>query len=184
MRHTKILSLLAAVGAAVLMVLAGSASATTVTSPTGTAVTPTTPIHFVSETDANPNTKHLLLHNAIASIECESTIEFNIDDQGAGVTATGAVDSLTFAPCTAGWTFEVKAKGSLEIHWTSSYNGTVTWSGFTAAMVRHTIFGTVTCNYKTNATPHRDRHRREPGDTETNGLDPAPCRQQWSLRLG
>jgi hypothetical protein len=163
MKYVKILGLLA-VAAAALMAFAASASATTVTSPTGTAATLTTgsgethkkgtQIHAISEEGAVAGTSHVLLHNSNASIQCNSTVEGDLESQGAGVTAKGEIDILTFTNCTNGWTVTVDVRGSLEVHWVgpSGYNGTLTSSGATVTAVLHTIFGDITCRYATNAT--------------------------------
>ena len=151
MRHLKIIGLLALAAAALMALAAGPASATTLTSPTGTVTTG--PIHFVSEEKAVSGTTHILMHNEAANIECNSTLEVSLSTHGSGVTAKGNISNLQFTNCTGGWTYEVISNGSLEIHWTSGYNGTVTWSGTTIRATLHLgIFGTVECNYATNNT--------------------------------
>jgi hypothetical protein len=142
MKYVKILGLLA-VAAAALMAFAASASATTVTTGTGGETTPT--IHAVSE-------GHAILENPNANIECASTVEGTVTSHGTGVTTVGHITSLTFTGCTSGWTVTVNSPGSLEIHWTSGYDGTLTSSGATITAVLHTIFGDITCRYVTNAT--------------------------------
>jgi hypothetical protein len=145
MKYVKILGLLA-VAAAAMMAFAVSASATTVTSPTGTKATPT--IHAVNEGG------HVVLANSNANIECSSTVEGKVESHGEGVTAKGNISSLSFTSCTNGWTVEVNpvAKGSLEAHWTSGYNGTLTSNGTTVTAILHTIFGPITCRYLTSNT--------------------------------
>ena len=151
MKYVKILGLLA-VAAAALMAFAASASATTVTTTTGgAAATPT--IHAVSEEKAVAGTTHVLLHNEAATIQCNSTTEGTVESHGSGVTAKGLLSALTFTNCTEGWTVEVVSRGSLEIHWTSGHNGTLTSSGATVKATLHLgIFGTVECNYLTANT--------------------------------
>lgn len=145
MKHSKILCLLA-VAAAAFMVLAASASATTVTGPNGE----TNPIiHLVSEESARAGTKHLLLHNPITTIECESTAEGQITNVGGtGATASGALTSLSFTPCTNNWVFHVNLKGSLEVHGEAGNKGTLTSSGVKLTATR---FG-LSCVYETAAT--------------------------------
>jgi hypothetical protein len=145
MKYVKILGLLA-VAAAALMAFAASASATTVTTETvGGAIDTTPTIHAVSE-------GHAVLENSFANIECASTVEGTVSSHGSGVTTVGGISTLTFTGCTNGWTVTVNAPGSLEIHWTSGSNGTLTSSGATVTAVLHTFFGDVTCRYSTNNT--------------------------------
>jgi hypothetical protein len=138
MKYVKILGLLA-VAAAALMAFAGSASATTLTSPKGT--TYTGKIHAVSE-------GHAVLHNPIAKIECASTVEGEVTSHGSGVTVVGHISTLDFTNCTNSWHVTTVAPGFLEIHWTSANNGTLTSS---EAKVSSTRFG-ITCTYGTNKT--------------------------------
>jgi len=146
MKYVKILGLLA-VAAAALMAFAGIASATTVTSPTGTVILDTTAIHAV-----NTGGAHVKLSNPIANIECQSTVEGEISKQGAGVTAEGGISVLDFTSCTNSWHVTTVSPGTLIAHWTGTggvYNGTVTSNG---AKVRTTRLGVV-CVYVTSATP-------------------------------
>jgi hypothetical protein len=140
MKNLKILGLTAVIGAA-LMALAGSASATTVTTTTGgAAATPT--IHMVNEGG------HLKFANAIANIECSSTYEGTVTSHGSGVTAEVGLTNFSLTGCTNSWHITTITPGSLIIHWTSGYNGTVTWTG---AKWDSTRFG-ITCVYQTNNT--------------------------------
>jgi hypothetical protein len=140
MKYVKILGLLA-VAAAALMAFAGSASATTVTTTTGgSAATPT--IHAENENG------HVTLVNNIAAIECSSTVEGKVESHGAGATASGKLTWLLFTACTNSWHVTNTNTGSLEVHWTSGHNGTLTSSG---ALVTATRFGVI-CNYETNNT--------------------------------
>jgi len=141
MKYVKILGLLA-VAAAAMMAFAASASATSVTSTTGGATTTPT-IHAV-----NDNGKHVVLANSIANIECQSTVEGKVESHGTGVTAKGAISTLTFTGCTNEWHVTTVKPGTLEVHWTSGHNGTLTSTG---ANVTTTRFG-VTCNYETSNT--------------------------------
>ena len=125
------------------MAFAASASATTVTSPTGTAYTST--IHATSE-------GHAILHGPTGEVECPSTVEGKVESHGNGVTAEGKISVLTFGhegnPCTNSWHVTVVTPGSLQIHWKANHEGTLTSTGATVTTTR---FG-ITCNYLTNAT--------------------------------
>jgi hypothetical protein len=138
MKHLKIL-VPAIFVVAGLMAFAGHASATTLTSPTGTVYTG--PVEFQSE-------GHSVTHNPIAVIECNSTFRFNVETHGSGVTAGGAVNHMVTGPCTNEWHVTVVSAGTMKVHWTSGYNGTLTSSGIT---VEKTRFG-ISCRYATNNT--------------------------------
>ena len=138
MKYIKMLGLLA-VAASALMAFAGSASATEITSSTGS--TPKIIAHSVG---------HVTLHNAVGTISCNSTVEGTVTAHGAGQTASGPISSLTFTNCTNGNVHQpVAAAGSLEVHPTATTgNGTLTSSG---AKVGVTLFG-VECGYSTAGT--------------------------------
>lgn len=122
------------------LALAATATATVVTTTTGgAAATPT--FHAASE-------GHVSLANPIATISCSSTAEGKFESHGAATTATGNLSNLTFTSCTNSWHVTVVNAGSIEIHWTSGHNGTLTSSG---AKVDNTRFG-VTCVYETKNT--------------------------------
>jgi hypothetical protein len=123
----------------VFLVLAGSAVATTITSPTGRVATPA----IKAESEG-----HIVLHNELAKIECASTIEGKVEKHGAGVTASGNISALSFTGCTNDWVVHVNFKGSLEVHWTSGYNGTVTSTGMKITATRYGV----SCIYETSAT--------------------------------
>lgn len=141
MKYIKIMGLLA-VAAAALMAFAGSASATTLTAPSGTVFTGTL------EASAEG---HVVLDNPIAKIECASTVKGAVTQHGTGVTVKGTIakEDLTFTGCTNSWHVTVVSPGTLEIHNISgTHDGTLTSSG---ATVESTRFG-ITCRYATNAT--------------------------------
>ena len=141
MKYVKILGLLA-VAAAAMMAFAASASATSITTTTGgAAATPT--IHAVNE-------GHVTLQNPIANISCSSTVEGKVESHGSGVTAGGNISTLNFTSCTNSWHVTAITNGSLEVHWTSGHNGTLTSKG---AKVDTTRFG-VTCVYEIGAGTH------------------------------
>jgi hypothetical protein len=122
------------------MGFAGAAAATTLTSPTGTAATPT----IKAENEGG----HVILHNPNWKLECSSTFEGKLERHGTGVTAGGKLSSLSFSNCTNSWHTTVNVPGSFEIHHASGYNGTLTWSGGTWTATR---FG-IECRYATNTT--------------------------------
>jgi hypothetical protein len=148
MKRWKMFGVAVAVSALAALTLASAASANTITDSAGNG-TPT--IHLVSEESAVSKTNHILIHNDIADIECESTIQFHVTNHGSGVTTSGAVQSLTFSNCTGGWFVHTISAGTFEVHTvgTSGHGlGTVTWSGMTITATR---FG-VHCSYRTENT--------------------------------
>ena len=137
MKFVKMLGLLA-VAAAALMAFAGVASATTVTSDSGT--TPT--IHAESEGSTT-------LHGVV-DITCNnSTVQGAVSTHGTGVTAGGAISSLTFTNC-GNNDVSVKKAGSLEVHALAGGNGTLTSSGAEIS-IQVTSLG-ITCVFTTNST--------------------------------
>ena len=141
MKYLKVLGL-AAVVAGALMAFAGTASATELTSPAGTMVTSGTNIAASSE-------GHATLDSIIGNIECNSTVEGPTSNTGSGTeTVSGSISALTFTGCTNSAVVTVLQKGSLEIHATSSSNGTLT-STNTEVTVEQSGFH---CIFKTNAT--------------------------------
>jgi hypothetical protein len=136
MKYVKMLGLLA-VAAAALMAFAGVASATTLTSPTGTT--------YTGEIKAEAGTTEL--HCPFTTVSCtKSTVAGKVENSGAGVTAGGKISSLTFTGCN--FPVTVLKPGSLEIHHTSGYNGTLTSTG--AEITIETSIAS--CLYKTSAT--------------------------------
>jgi hypothetical protein len=129
----------ASTAVALLVVGVGSAAATTVTSPTGTAYTGT--IKAVTE-------GHGVLDNPIAKIECPVTLEGPIESHGVGTTAVGKATGVKIGPCTDDWHVTTVATGQLIAHWTSGYNGTLESTGTTAETTR---FG-ISCRYATSNT--------------------------------
>jgi hypothetical protein len=142
MKYVKMLGLLA-VAAAALMAFAGTASATTLTSPTGTTYTGS-----ISAESEGATT----LHNTSlgVSVSCnESKVTGKVETSGAGVTAGGKISTLTFTSCGED-KVTVLTNGSLEIHRTSGYNGTLTSSG--AAITITDASTGVSCTYTTSNT--------------------------------
>lgn len=141
MKCIKMLGLLAMTAAA-LMALAGGASATTITSPTGTDYTGA----ITAESEG-----FIKLDGAFVTIECDSHIGSKVQQHGAGVTASGEVLALSFTNCNYPTT--IVKRGSLEIHAVNcdvnnECTGTLTSTG--AEIAIHTSVGT--CVFTTNAT--------------------------------
>jgi hypothetical protein len=148
MKYIKILGLLA-VAAAAMMAFAASASATTVTGPTITEGVHTTQSQIETPTiHAVNDSGHVKLHNSIVNIECQSTVQGTVEKHGAGITASGPISVLTFSNCTNEWVIDVEKAGSLEIHYTSGSNGTLTSTGVRVTATRAGL----SCIYETNAT--------------------------------
>ncbi len=146
MKYVKILGLLA-VAAAAMMAFAASASADYVTTTTGGA-TPalnSETIHAVNEPT------HVVLKNAIANIECNSTVVGKVETHTGGTASTaaeGKISELNWSSCTNNWHVTTSAPGSLSVHWTEKHNGTLYSNG---ALVKTTRF-LVPCNYETSHT--------------------------------
>lgn len=144
MKYLKILGL-AAIAAAALMAFAGSASATTLTSPANTQY---------SGSISSVNEKTVILHPPFGDIECKkSTVEGSITNAGGAestvsgnIKEEGSVHGLTFSECNA--TVTVIKSGSLEVHTqeaNNNHNGTVTSTGTEVTVEllgTHCIFAT------------------------------------------
>lgn len=143
MNRTKILSH-AALSLIALMTFAGTASATTLTSPSGT--TYTGELKFASESSTSLKTSF------VGTVTCTtSTIRAIIEAHGSNITASGKISEFTLTGCSGGEpTSPVAKPGSLEIHSTATTgNGTVTWNG--AEIIWHnTLAGS--CTYTTSNT--------------------------------
>lgn len=130
MNQCKMLGLLA-IAAAALMAFAGTASATTLTSPAGTTYTGTLKATSTS----------VSMQGSWTSISCKhSTLEGSLEAHGASVTAVVNLGTLTFGECN--YPVTVLKAGTLEIH----SNGSITSSGTEIAL--HTSVGE--CVYGTN----------------------------------
>lgn len=124
----------ALLGLVALAAFAGTASATVLTSPAGTAYTGTRISHGTA------------LKMATAG-ECKtSTLHEEIESHGAAATAVSKVTSLSFSEC--GYPVTVTKAGTMEVHSLGNGNGTVTWSG--AEIVLKTPVGD--CLYTPNNT--------------------------------
>lgn len=151
-----------------LILLASSsvASATTLTGPGG-AETPI--IHAVSEEAAVPGTKHIVTHNPIANVQCESTLEWQIESHGSGVTAAGKLTNLAVTPCTSGWVVHIITAGVFEAHSIGGNAATLTSSGMTVVKTRLGI----ECRYKTQNTDLGVLTGGNPATIHLNGLIPS-----------
>ncbi|HEX5989634.1 MAG TPA: hypothetical protein VFY75_05425 [Solirubrobacterales bacterium] len=141
MNYARLLGLFAVVVGA-LMAFAGTASATTPTSPKGTAYTGT----YKAEAEGTTE-----LHGEAFSVSCgKSVVEGNISQHGAGLTTKGSITTLNFTECSYSVTF--LKLGTLEAHATvkgSDADGTVTSTG--AEFTIHGPFG-INCLFQTNNT--------------------------------
>jgi hypothetical protein len=132
-------ALLAVAVSSLWMAFAGTASATTFTSPLGTIYTG----EIKGESEG-----HLVLDNPIAKIECAVALQGKVESHGEGVTAKGSVTALSFTGCTNSWHVTVINKGTFEAHGIGSGNATLTSSGTT---VEATRLGVI-CRYATSNT--------------------------------
>ena len=148
MKYAKILGL-AAMAMAALMAFAGTASATQVTSPSGTVYTSTI------KSESEGATKLESEFGTFGTIECsESKVEGKVESHGTSVTTVGKISSLTFGGVCHGGTptSPVAEPGSLEVHTEGSTvngNGTLTSSG-AKVIVHNTAVGT--CTFETSNT--------------------------------
>jgi hypothetical protein len=129
--------------AAALLSFAGTASATSLTSPTGTVATPT--IKIESE---GLVTAHAVYGSLPSKTECKWLLEGPIESHGEGKATVVPLTNLAVSSCTNSWHVTTVSPGRLEITSTNGYDGTVTWSGATIEMTR---FGAVR-KYKTGNT--------------------------------
>lgn len=134
---------------AAVMVFAGTASATILTSPAGTTYTGA----IKAESEGNIETVGEL--GTFGTIKCrKSSFEAKVETHGGTTTVSGRLSNLILAECEAGTpTTPVAEPGSLEIHTDNSEksdgNGTFTSKG--AKFIWHnTAVGT--CTYETAST--------------------------------
>ena len=124
MGNFKMLGLLA-VAAAALMALAGTASATTLTSPEGTPYTGT--LEATSE--------NLVIEGTFVTFFCgHSVIEAKVENHGSSEAVTGQISDLSFSGCN--YEMTVKNNGSFEI----LSDGSFVWTG--VVLTIHTSVGT------------------------------------------
>jgi len=142
MKYVKILGLVAMVLAA-LMAIAGTASATTLTSPKGTTYTSTIKAENVGTVTLTS------AFGGFGAVSCnKSTVEGKVETHGAGVTAGGVVSSLTYSECNKPIT--VVNKGSLELHAGATEKEATLTSKNANIVIHETAFGT--CTFTTAST--------------------------------
>lgn len=149
MKHLKPLGLLGLAMTAILVVFAGSASATEITSPKGTVYNGTLSAEDISG----------ITFEGPINVSCaNSTWEAPIEKQGPSVTVSGNLKNLSFTEC-GKTTMVVTKPGTFEIHTDGSSangNGTLTSTGMEITSLFHvTIFGfpwTLHCITETNNT--------------------------------
>lgn len=142
MRYLKLFGL-AAVAATALMACAGAASATVLTSPTGTV--------YTGKVTIEPHTV-IELHGSFTTVKCnDAHLEFNVERHGVGVTVGGNTTTHTFYECN--FPVTVLKAGSIEIHAVNcnpnnECTGTITSTG--TEMQVETSIGT--CIFTTSNT--------------------------------
>lgn len=141
MKYVKMLGLAAVAAALMALVVAGTASATTLTGSGGATLGSGTTISAENEGTVT-------LHPPIGDIECrESKVSGQTANAGgAGVEVKGSIESLSFSSCNA--TVTVLAKGELAVKGIGSNNGSLTSSG-TEVTVEFVGFH---CIFKTSGT--------------------------------
>jgi hypothetical protein len=141
MKYAKQLGL-AALSIGVLLIFAGVASATVVTSNGA----------LFTGTLAGASEGHVSLHgeNGI-TIECSLSLEGVIEKHGAAVTGEGKYSEVAFPNCTNNYVVHTKEKGMIIGHAIGGGNATVTSAGTKAEVTAPTIFGTIICVYHTGS---------------------------------
>jgi hypothetical protein len=147
MKYAKTIGL-ATVALAALLVMSSTASATILTSPSGTTYTSTI------KAEAAGTVSITSIFGGFGSIECtESAFEGKVETHGTGVTVGGKITHLTFGGCMGGeptTATSTSGAGSLQIHSVSpTGNGTVTWFN-SKLVVDNTVFGR--CSFTTAST--------------------------------
>jgi hypothetical protein len=141
MKNQKILSLLM-MAIAGLLVFAGSASATTLTSPSGTFVGDGTVLKFQSEGATS-------LDGTI-KITCQkSIVEGEVGTEG--VTRKSKNKKITFEECGSN-TVTVIEPGTVILHYSLFRGAKLTSHGKRVTALTHNILGTVHCIYVTSST--------------------------------
>jgi hypothetical protein len=136
MKHLKILGF-AAIAAAALMAFAGTASATTLTSPAGTVVKTGSTIHAEA-------LGHAVLDPPFGKIECYSTfVAGTLNESGESINA--GISPFYLDNCTNGALVQVIRRGTLSISSLGNGNGSVTSNGaeWTVELLgTHCVFST------------------------------------------
>lgn len=144
MKHSKTLGL-TALALAALMAMAGTASATTLTWPSGTTYT------GVIRSEATSNLTFTSAFGGFGSISCTfSVLDSTVKNHGASSTVSGTVLEWTLKACTGGEvTSPIAVAGSFEIHRIGANVGN--WTSLGAEIVIHnTALGT--CGFSTAKT--------------------------------
>ena len=141
MKYVKMLGLLA-IAVAGLMAFAGTAAASTATSPKGTVYTGI----YTAEVQGS-----VKLDGTFVTVQCnQSVIEGKVEKHGSGIPTGGKISTMDFSECN--YPVTVLKSGSLEAHQTGSKefdaDGTVTSTGLELTI--HTSVGT--CTFTTNNT--------------------------------
>lgn len=144
MKHVDRVFLFAVIGAAVLA-LAGTASASVITSPAGSVYTG----EVKGESEG-----HVVFHSENAptafTIECQASIGGTVTQHGSSVTAGGIASVLTLLACTNSVTVIINKTGSLEVHPTGGGNGQATSTN--AEITAHIGGLGIKCVFTTNST--------------------------------
>jgi hypothetical protein len=139
MNHQRLSNILIATAIALLS-CTGLASAATPTSPAGTGYKGK--LHASSE-------GQVVLDNPIATIQCNSTLEGEVEGSGTGQPISVLLTSFNFTNCANSWHMTTVSPGTLKVESIAgTNNGTVKSSGMTFEATR---FG-ITCRYKTENT--------------------------------
>jgi len=142
MKLLRVVSLLMVLAVPLLIAPGAAGSTATPTSPADNAYTGK--VHASSE-------GHVVIHNPFAEIQCNSTLEGEIESHGFGKAISMPLTSLSFTGCTGDWTSTVTLPGNIAIHSIAgSKNGTVTWSE--AAITFTNDAYNFVCRYITNNT--------------------------------
>lgn len=142
MKYMKMLGLLV-FAAAALTVLTGTASATTLTSPAGTALGVGTEIKAESGATA---------FDAIVNSTCQnSTFEGKVTNVGGGTptqNVSGEISKLTFSECGTTTVTVLNEGGAFDLERIGGGKGTLRWSGLEMTWLTHSLlFGTMHCIY-------------------------------------
>jgi hypothetical protein len=144
MKYVKILGL-AAMALTALMAMAGTASATDITSPKGTVYTST----IVAENEGTVTLTSVF--GGFGAISCtKSLVEGKVEGHGSGKPVSGKISNLTFTGCSGGEVTSPVAKpGSLDLSFVNANEGSLT-STSAEVIIHKTLFGT--CTFTTSAS--------------------------------
>lgn len=130
----------ACMAAIFLLALADHASATALTSPTGTVATP-----FVELEGEGNITIDTRIGSEAKPASCNWAVAGQTQNHGKELPVSIALTTLSLTSCTNNWHATPTYRGELTIEGTAGYDGTVTWQTMTVIM---TWGGAgVTCNY-------------------------------------